>query len=297
MTKKGYHQTEEAKKKSGLAQRGHKHVFSVEGKLRHDEASRRKKSKTYKNRKPRIKVICPICGLELETYINKNGQHGKYHRPCYLKQLGLNSDYANTFNKLPENRKKNSERVSKYYENHPEKRVQISESVKRLYLNPEFRENNKQKQISSHNTKEYREKSSNRMLKLLKEHPEKSGNAQLRRNKMTYLEKLTEKILIELGFFAIWNMSIRTNHGTKFPDFTLTPPIIIQCDGAYWHKNPEEDSKWDKALLEKGYNVLRFSYKEVTKDVDFVKNKIREAYSRYLLGICTYYSYWNKILV
>jgi very-short-patch-repair endonuclease len=50
-------------------------------------------------------------------------------------------------------------------------------------------------------------------------------------------------------------------------DFLLTDyPIVIQCDGAYWHNRPKvksRDKGQDAYLVKAGYTVLRFDERQI----------------------------------
>lgn len=53
-------------------------------------------------------------------------------------------------------------------------------------------------------------------------------------------------------------------------DFTLSGCLAIEVDGAIWHDgsplNAERDRRRDRALLARGWRVLRFSEREVNED-------------------------------
>lgn len=60
-----------------------------------------------------------------------------------------------------------------------------------------------------------------------------------------------------------------------FPDFNL----VIEVDGIYWHTLPgraELDEKRNKQLQEKGYNIIRFTDKDIEDDLINVQDKIRD---------------------
>jgi very-short-patch-repair endonuclease len=61
-------------------------------------------------------------------------------------------------------------------------------------------------------------------------------------------------------------------------DFLLTDvPIVIQCDGTYWHNLPNtvrRDKAQNGYLLKCGYSVLRFNDKQIVKHIDECLNLI-----------------------
>jgi len=293
---KGFIVSEETRQKNSLAHRGTKHIISEEGLLQMHLANVRRRGKhIHPMKKPRIEIFCPICGEKILTYITKKGIPGqKYHRNCYLIVLGRNSKKAFLLSQTPQAREKNRVSVLKNYQENPQLIEHLRQKTIEYFQNPFNRENNRKKQILSHNTPEYHLRAREAQLKALREHPERSGNASLRRNRMTSIEKLMSEILWELNIFAVWNAPIRTNMGTKFPDFILIPPIVIQCDGAQWHTDSILDTKWDEALLGVGYNVLRFTGKEIRTFPEEVKKIIISAYRKYLLGQEVYRSYWTS---
>lgn len=68
--------------------------------------------------------------------------------------------------------------------------------------------------------------------------------------------------------------------GRKFLcDFALSHhPIIIECDGIYWHSRPSairRDKSKDAYLKKCGYTVLRFTDKQINGDMDGCINKIK----------------------
>jgi len=61
--------------------------------------------------------------------------------------------------------------------------------------------------------------------------------------------------------------------------FIKSYKLIIEIDGTYWHNKPgrkEKDVRRTKQMEEKGYVVLRFTDKEVEKELDKIKHKILE---------------------
>ncbi len=50
--------------------------------------------------------------------------------------------------------------------------------------------------------------------------------------------------------------------------------LVIECDGAEWHKDKEKDAKRDRFMREKGYSVIRFTGKEISKDAESYASRI-----------------------
>lgn len=48
--------------------------------------------------------------------------------------------------------------------------------------------------------------------------------------------------------------------------------VAIECDGLYWHTlpgRPERDAQRDKIISELGWTVLRFTDKDINKDISY----------------------------
>lgn len=99
-------------------------------------------------------------------------------------------------------------------------------------------------------------KQSESMKRLFSEHPE-----QIKKLKKTYktgvktsIEILTEKFLQLSGFDEknyIYQFFVKTEKGPRFVDFCIPSiHLLIECDGNYWHKNPEREKMRDKEILE-----------------------------------------------
>lgn len=69
--------------------------------------------------------------------------------------------------------------------------------------------------------------------------------------------------------------------GKFMVDFRLTDyPVIIQCDGTYWHDRPRTRSRdrgQDRYLTKAGYIVLRFNDHQILHEVQSCILAIRQA--------------------
>lgn len=60
-----------------------------------------------------------------------------------------------------------------------------------------------------------------------------------------------------------------------FPDFYLPDyNLIIECDGAYWHRDKEWQKKRDNVFFEQGYKVLHLTGREINKNLESCKEQI-----------------------
>lgn len=99
-----------------------------------------------------------------------------------------------------------------------------------------------------------------------------------------------QQILKEEGIESETNFSVLFGRIYGSVDEVITKnKIAIYVDGNYWHKFPE-GRQWDRyctTFLEKrGWIVIRLWESEINKDIEFCRNKIREAIKKSLtLGI------------
>ena len=273
----GRHFSDEHKLKLRLSNVGKKHAISEQGRINILSANLRKRGRKWPH-KLRFEAECPVCSKSITVYLTKSGKPSqKYHRSCWLIQLARNSPMASEVNKSVENRARSSVRIREYFRNNPLVVEHLRGTTLRYFENPENRERNRQAQILTHNTSEYKSRASLRMKEAIDKDPSQAPNSRLRRSRMTSIEKAVESATI---LPLLWNKPVRTNHGTKFPDFCIGY-LAVQCDGDYWHKGREEDdSNWDIALLEKKYSVLRFTQKEIETQLDKVVEMLEFAYQK-----------------
>lgn len=97
-------------------------------------------------------------------------------------------------------------------------------------------------------------------------------------NKETSIEKILEKLLIDIGIdyakqFPIKNIAI--------VDFYLPEHnLIIEADGDYWHRLPDKidrDTNRDFKLSFCGYNILRLTESELNNNIKKCRIKIFKA--------------------
>lgn len=90
---------------------------------------------------------------------------------------------------------------------------------------------------------------------------------------LTYLEKEIKRILD--GFNIKYTMQKNIDNRTLV-DFFVEPNICIYADGDYWHNKPitiDRDIRINSYLIDKGYQVNRYSEKEINKGIE--KNILR----------------------
>ena len=104
----------------------------------------------------------------------------------------------------------------------------------------------------------------------------------------TKIEVLMQEVLTDAGY----NFETQIPILSYFPDILLTDyDIIIECDGNYWHCNPDiypipindiqrkvlrTDSIRDKKLMEEGYTVLRFWECDIENNIEECLQTIRD---------------------
>jgi len=97
--------------------------------------------------------------------------------------------------------------------------------------------------------------------------------------KDTSIEVKVQDFLKQLGIKFLTHQYMKINHGYQCDIFIPSMNIVIECDGDYWHGNPdffkgekvtgkmikqrEKDECRTKELIEKGYNVLRLWEHEI----------------------------------
>jgi very-short-patch-repair endonuclease len=83
----------------------------------------------------------------------------------------------------------------------------------------------------------------------------------------TLLEREVRQALTALGVPFIAEYPV----GGWSIDFALTTKgIALEVDGAYWHRDPERDSRRDQGLAERGWHVLRLGEREIKAAPDVV---------------------------
>lgn len=93
----------------------------------------------------------------------------------------------------------------------------------------------------------------------------------------TQPEIIIQNLLHSLGIKFVKHKPI-TNISHKYQcDIFISPNIIIECDGDYYHKYPrgrEIDKIRTKELEDRGYKVLRFWENEIKNNIEICTNKI-----------------------
>lgn len=136
-----------------------------------------------------------------------------------------------------------------YGRTHTEKaKKKISETFRRLFSNPDY----KRKKLAH----------------LLKGRIKQGG-------KSSKIEEIMYEALSRRGIEVRRQYPIA---GRYLADFCIpSMKVIIECDGDYWHNLPEileRDKKKDLYLKKYGWKVLRFSEREIRKDVSSCVDKI-----------------------
>jgi len=91
---------------------------------------------------------------------------------------------------------------------------------------------------------------------------------------MSSIEKKVAKVLIKNGIKFDYNTLLKTKKSFRFPDFKIDN-LIIECDGDYWHRDrKEEDLKRQREIEEMGFEVIRFTGREINKNLGEVEKCI-----------------------
>lgn len=124
-----------------------------------------------------------------------------------------------------------------------------------------------------------------RMKEFYKENPEKHPNYIVSRNgHVTNIEKIFSNILDECFIHYQHNYHV----GRFWIDFGLSDiKLGFECDGERWHTDKSKDIRRDEILSNKyGWNIVRFSGKEIINDPEYCKMVVRkEVMSRWLLTL------------
>lgn len=118
---------------------------------------------------------------------------------------------------------------------------------------------------------EARERVSEFFKQFFEENPDKHPNyllAQKAKNgdfsSMTDIERITFEELSSREINVEYNYPV----GRFWIDFAIPEEkIAIECDGAYWHPDPEKDRERDSELEEKGWTVIRFPENKIKSNI------------------------------
>lgn len=115
---------------------------------------------------------------------------------------------------------------------------------------------------------------SEKLKKFYKENPEKHPNYIVaQRGNVTYIEKLFGEYLEELGIKAKYNYHV----GRYWIDWAIINyKIGFECDGEQWHQDKEKDIKRDKKISEYGWNIFRFTGKQIINEPNKCMARIEE---------------------
>lgn len=151
-----------------------------------------------------------------------------------------------------------------------EQRRIVSQKLKGRVFSVEHREKLRQ---SSRGNK------SNSGKKFSPEHKRKLSEAAISRTHYTYqntsIERKIKSALKEMGLK--FRKQYVVTKITKTDFYVPSLNLIIMCDGDYWHNLPgrkEKDEQKTKAMLERGYKVLRLTEKEINNNIEKCKEKI-----------------------
>lgn len=166
----------------------------------------------------------------------------------------------------------------------PEVRKRISDSLKG---HPCYKDKVRGRNISIANKKHY------------KEHPERAEKFRILRSKMkipmtdSTIEIKVQNFLKDLHVEFLTHQHMKIDHAYQCDVYIPSMNLVIECDGDYWHGNPNKysnedltekqkkqkkrDSARTKELIEKGYRVIRIWENEIrVMSINDFKEKIME---------------------
>jgi very-short-patch-repair endonuclease len=221
------------------------------------------------NKKPRILIQCLECGKPIETYITSSGK--PYRRFCSLA-------CATRYKNLNNNPMNNSETRKKMIET---KRRQALDPEYRKYLVKVCKPKPLPKEVLVENgRKVFQKLKTEGRLKEVQLKGTISALRKMRRGYRSSAEIAMEAILQNLNVRFKANEPLKTNSGTFFPDFIILnckPQIIIEVDGEWHIRRADHDNRKNKAYLEQGFSVLRFSSYEIKKHPSIVRQFVEDS--------------------
>ena len=100
----------------------------------------------------------------------------------------------------------------------------------------------------------------------------------------TSIEKKIADVLTCSGIAFAHNYKI----GRYFADFLILDNVVIECDGEYWHRDADKESRRTKYLHDRGFYVFHLDEDRINKDpsgcVDTVIGVMRGLGSDQVLG-------------
>lgn len=230
------------------------------------------KHKIYKSKEAEFKARSIASkGRNIGSYEKRFGEE----KALRIKQKlsvscgGINNGFYN---------KKHTEQTKDKTRNNTERAKRISEKLKGRITSPKtlFQkgDNNPTKQ------QRVKDKLKIACIRRYELYPESHPNRLLARNKKTFIEKEFYDLLNGFGFKEnidyVYNKSIKTPDGYKYPDFCFeNKKIIFEVDGKYWHKDKHKDLLRDISLIKCGYKVIHFSDDDILKNRKEVIGKIK----------------------
>lgn len=221
---------------------------------------------------------CKICGKEYEkrySYIGHCSSHyrGETFRKKRRKkpeEYYIERDKKKELNKLNIYKCKYCDKIF----NNPQS---LGGHVGRCQLNPNYQKTCrkiKENSTGKFHTQETKDKISKAMLKFLKENPDKVPYLINHSSKMSYPEEIFQNALIEMDIKG-WVYQYRNSIYSY--DFAWPKQKIdVEIDGATHQtaKVKKIDKRRDKFSSDNGWIVIRFTAKEVKKNVVKCINKI-----------------------
>ena len=96
----------------------------------------------------------------------------------------------------------------------------------------------------------------------------------------TDLEKKTEQYLNELGFKEYEDYEKQYNVSSYWIDFAfINEKVAVEPGADYWHTKEKDEGK-EKALNERGWEVLWFNEKDINQNKEGVKKRIQKTITR-----------------
>jgi len=143
-------------------------------------------------------------------------------------------------------------------------------TVMKIIKENKIPKNNQSEYWTEEKRKLYRQKALNGEIGIL------SQNHSIKRR--TNIEQFFENWCIENGIVYIFQYLIK-NNGHRYDFFLPNFNLLVEVDGIFWHNTPEKkllDKKFEEEANKNGFNLIRFTDKQIEKTKQKCFEKIYE---------------------
>lgn len=122
---------------------------------------------------------------------------------------------------------------------------------------------------------EIRQRTTESFRRTLRLHPEKRVNARMAKyrksGKKTWIEQRMSLLLDKMGVDYVFQYPI-LRYDVDFAIPALR--IVIECDGAHWHKDKDKDARRQRRIEKEGWFVLRYSGAKINQCLDEIEEEL-----------------------